>query len=45
MSEMQELSLAHALVTHKIPVTLPAHYNPAGMPNPKGEMVVVAVEA
>ena len=45
MSEMQELSLAHAFVNHKLPVTLPAHYNPAGMPTPKGEMVVVAVKA
>ena len=45
MSEMQELSLAHAFVTHKIPVTLPVHYNPAGMPTPKGEVVVVAVKA
>jgi hypothetical protein len=40
MSEMQELSLAHSFVTHKFPVTLPAHYNPAGMPTPKGDMVV-----
>jgi hypothetical protein len=45
MPEMQELSLAHAFVTHKFPVTLPAHYNPAGMPTPKGDMVVVAVKA
>ena len=45
MSEMQELSLAHAFVIHKLQVTLPAHYNPAGMPTPKGEMVVVAVKA
>ena len=45
MSEMQELSLAHAFVTHKFPVTLPSHYNPAGMPTPKGDMVVVAVKA
>jgi hypothetical protein len=45
MSEMQELSLAHAFVTHKIPVTLPVHYNPAGMPTPKGGMVVEAVKA
>jgi hypothetical protein len=45
MSEMQELSLAHAFVTHRIPVTLPVHYNPAGMPTPMGEMVVVAVKA
>jgi hypothetical protein len=45
MSEMQELSLAHAFVTHKLQVTLPAHYNPAGMPTPKGDMVVVAVKA
>jgi hypothetical protein len=44
MSEMQELSLSHAFVTHKFPVTLPAHYNPAGMPTPKGDMVVVAVK-
>ena len=41
MSEMKELSLAHAFVIHKLPVTLPAHYNPAGMPTPKGEMVRV----
>jgi hypothetical protein len=45
MPEMQELSLAHAFVTHKFPVTLPAHYNPAGMPTPKGDLVVVAVKA
>ncbi len=45
MSEMQELSLAHSFVTHNFPVTLSAHYNPAGMPNPKGDMVVVAVKA
>jgi hypothetical protein len=45
MSEMQELALAHAFVTHKIPVTLPAHYNPAGMTNPKGDMVVIVVKA
>jgi hypothetical protein len=45
MSEMQELLLAHAFVTHKFQVTLPARYNPAGMPTPKGEMVVVAVKA
>ena len=44
MSEMQELALAHAFVTHKIPVTLPAHYNPAGMTNPKGDMVVIVVK-
>jgi hypothetical protein len=31
MSEMQELSLAHAFVIHKLQVTLPAHYNPAGI--------------
>ena len=37
MSEMQELLLVHAFVTHKLQVTLPAHYNPAGMPTPKGE--------
>jgi hypothetical protein len=45
ISEMQELSLAHAFVIHKLQVTLPAHYNPAGMPTPKGEMVVVTVKA
>ena len=45
MSEMPELSLAHAFVTHKFPVTLPVHYNPAGMPTPKGEMIVIAVKA
>jgi hypothetical protein len=45
MSEMQGLSLAHAFVTHKIPFALPVHYNPAGMPTPKGEVVVVAVKA
>jgi hypothetical protein len=45
ISEMQELSLAHAFVIHNLQVTLPAHYNPAGMPTPKGEMVVVAVKA
>jgi hypothetical protein len=45
MSEMHELSLARAFVAHKFPVTLPAHYNPAGMPTPKGDMVVVAVKA
>jgi hypothetical protein len=45
MSQIQELSLAHAFVTHKFPVTLPAHYNPdTGMPTPKGNMVVVAVK-
>ena len=42
---MQELSLSHTFVTHKLLVTLPAHYNPAGMPTPKGEKVVVAVSA
>jgi hypothetical protein len=45
MSEMQELLLVHAFVTHKLQVTLPAHYNPAGMPTPRGEVVVVAVKA
>ena len=45
MSEMPELSLAHAFVTHKFPVTLPVHYNPAGMPTPKGDMIVIAVKA
>jgi hypothetical protein len=45
MSEMHELSLARAFVAHKFAVTLPAHYNPAGMPPPKGDMVVVAVKA
>jgi hypothetical protein len=44
MSEMQELSLAHAFVTHKFPVTLPAHYNPTGMPTPKGDMVAVKAQ-
>ena len=32
MSDMPELLLAHAFVTHKFPVTLLVHYNPAGMP-------------
>jgi hypothetical protein len=45
ISEMHELSLAHAFVARKFPVTLPAHYNPVGMPTPKGDMVVVAVKA
>ena len=45
MSGMPELSLADAFVTHKFPVTLTVHYNPAGMPTPKGDMIVIAVKA
>jgi hypothetical protein len=45
MSEMLELSLTHAFVTHKYPVTLPVHFNPAGMPTPKGDTIVIAVKA
>jgi hypothetical protein len=45
MSEIPELLLTQAFVTHKFPVTLPVHYNPAGMPTPKGDMTVVDVKA